>query len=417
MHLHSGCIAAREGRGPTYLLVSSMQRWRPSRLPLCSEEMDAAVARLQERFGVGERLASALSARPDNSVTPVAAVLASFHKMGSSSVDSTLHEAVRRSAQWSIASANTDRDYARLPGVDAWASNADIDGKPKRGSVLLWANAQPQYLPALVRGVSSWRGAIVVRDPRDVLISGAAFHAWTDEPAPAMLLDRRWMDGNSTYREALRGADGHTRLRMEMEWAHEAILGACGLILLRHPSFQVYRFEDLLQHPERVAASMSSWLWPSHSDRDIRETFEQLTASKFRMTPEQLAADAERQYRAAAANRTGYGVQRTVRHYSRGATASLRRSHSVDLWDERNRRLFCARYGGALKLLGSSKAYCWSCVNLSVTRHEECKDESRVSSVGDLSWRAAGSRSIMKQAQPSARRRVRVPVRSRVVRD
>lgn len=98
---------------------------------------------------------------------------------------------------------------------------------------------------ALDRLGRPFRGLHVVRDPRDVLISGARYHARADEP---WLLVRRWRFRGLTYREAIRRRKSFAdAVLFEMDHAGGETIRDMLAWNRTHPDFLEVRYEDLVE--------------------------------------------------------------------------------------------------------------------------------------------------------------------------
>lgn len=98
------------------------------------------------------------------------------------------------------------------------------------------------YPGALVR--QDFRAAIIVRDPRDVVISGAHYHVWSEEP---WLHKPRPGLGGRTYQEAI-GALESERERLVFEMKHCALNTVSQMLHVPwdHPHIARVRYEDLV---------------------------------------------------------------------------------------------------------------------------------------------------------------------------
>ena len=96
-----------------------------------------------------------------------------------------------------------------------------------------------------------WRGALVIRDPRDVVVSGAHYHARSNEP---WLHRPRDAFGGRTYQEALLALpDMEARLVFELRQTGGRTIAEMLAARERYPGFAMVRFEDLVTDHELKA--------------------------------------------------------------------------------------------------------------------------------------------------------------------
>jgi hypothetical protein len=119
-------------------------------------------------------------------------------------------------------------------------------------------------LPATARGV------VVIRDPRDVIISGAHYHArlrpgppeaWAHVPRPQF--------GGLTYQQQIAALpDDEARLSFEMDRMGARTLRLMARFVTLPPGFVAIRFEDLVTDPGMAAyRRMFDWLGLRAADR------------------------------------------------------------------------------------------------------------------------------------------------------
>lgn len=93
-------------------------------------------------------------------------------------------------------------------------------------------------------GLNPVRGVLVVRDPRDVIISGAHYHCeaferWLNEPNPAF--------GGASYRERISALPtDDDKYLFEMEHTGADTIRQMLAAIEAYPQFRVFKFEDLV---------------------------------------------------------------------------------------------------------------------------------------------------------------------------
>jgi hypothetical protein len=100
------------------------------------------------------------------------------------------------------------------------------------------------------------RGAHVIRDPRDVLISSANYHSWSHE---AWLHEARKSLRGRTYQQSISELDFHDSIRFEMQRSGGLCIGEM-LSLDRGDLFADVRLEDLMMATRGEAAAWFSTL-------------------------------------------------------------------------------------------------------------------------------------------------------------
>ena len=93
-------------------------------------------------------------------------------------------------------------------------------------------------------GTRSIRGTHIVRDPRDVAVSGYRYHLWTDEEWARDPSD--WFDGMS-YQEKLRSLPEAEGLLLEIERTCRWTVGDMRVWDYTRPDFLELRYEDLIK--------------------------------------------------------------------------------------------------------------------------------------------------------------------------
>lgn len=133
------------------------------------------------------------------------------------------------------------RDVAAEFGLSLWKPRGPAAEDPPPAWDLCF-HAHSRWPPELLRSVPH-RGAIVIRDPRDVVISGAYYHATATEP---WLHRPREALGGRTYAEAINALpDMQSRFRFEMEHAGRHTIRSMLRAVSAYPGFLVLRYESL----------------------------------------------------------------------------------------------------------------------------------------------------------------------------
>jgi hypothetical protein len=86
-------------------------------------------------------------------------------------------------------------------------------------------------------------GSHMVRDPRDVVVSGYHYHLWTDEPA-IVAPDPAY--GGVSYRDHLRGLDREAGLLAEIRRASNRTIAEMAVWDFADPRFLEIRYEDAM---------------------------------------------------------------------------------------------------------------------------------------------------------------------------
>ncbi len=105
-------------------------------------------------------------------------------------------------------------------------------------------------------GGRPFRGSHLVRDPRDLVVSGYEYHLvtteeWATEPSPHY-------DGKS-YQAMLRGLDEEAGLMAEIEWLAAGTAGAMGAWDYHQPEFLELRYEDVLADERSSFERLFRW--------------------------------------------------------------------------------------------------------------------------------------------------------------
>lgn len=90
-------------------------------------------------------------------------------------------------------------------------------------------------------------GSHVVRDPRDVIISGYFYHLWCSEEWTHVPRDR-W--GGKSYQDYLNSLSQEEGIIAEMEWNRGETLHRMGLWNYETPGILEVKYEDMIRDPE-----------------------------------------------------------------------------------------------------------------------------------------------------------------------
>ncbi len=101
-----------------------------------------------------------------------------------------------------------------------------------------------------------FRGSHVIRDPRDMIVSGYEYHLRTDE-AWALEPDPRW--GDMTYQSRLRSLSEADGLMLEIEWQTSGVLNELSVWDYGQPDFLELRFEEVLADEHAAFDRLFRW--------------------------------------------------------------------------------------------------------------------------------------------------------------
>ena len=105
-------------------------------------------------------------------------------------------------------------------------------------------------------GPRAFRGSHVIRDPRDLVVSGYEYHlvtdeAWVRRPNPRY--------GGAGYQEHLRSLDEDRGLLTEIEWFARETGAAMGAWDYRQPEFLELRYEDAMSDESGTFERLFGW--------------------------------------------------------------------------------------------------------------------------------------------------------------
>jgi hypothetical protein len=143
----------------------------------------------------------------------------------------------------------TSFDGGRMPEADVAvysvvASLSDEEvARAFRGDQDDLAGGAARFLERSGLRPGSFRGTHLVRDPRDMVVSGWHYHLHCTEPW-ALTPRKRW--GGRSYQTMLNQLDQHDGLLAEIQWAVPRTLVHMALWDYRQPDFLELRYEELL---------------------------------------------------------------------------------------------------------------------------------------------------------------------------
>jgi hypothetical protein len=103
----------------------------------------------------------------------------------------------------------------------------------------------------------SFRGVHVIRDPRDMVVSGYEYHKRTQEPW-CLMPDPQF--GGISYQEFLRSVDEHEGLMAEITWVAHHSAAAMAAWSYDQPEFLELHYEDAIADEHRVFEQVFRWL-------------------------------------------------------------------------------------------------------------------------------------------------------------
>lgn len=105
-------------------------------------------------------------------------------------------------------------------------------------------------------GSKAFRGTHVIRDPRDLVVSGYEYHLKTTEPW-ALRPDAHY--GGQSYQEHLRSISEHDGLMVELERMTASTAAAFGRWDYHQAEFLELRFEDAVSDEQATFAQVFRW--------------------------------------------------------------------------------------------------------------------------------------------------------------
>lgn len=189
------------------------------------------------------------------SVLPHLAVHGAHHKMGT------------------VWMATTLRDISKEFGLTFQQAPHGLDHPPVDDRTDIYFDGHTRFDPTTLR---EFRGSHMVRDLRDVVISGYHYHLWTDEPWANRPLNRGQrvrfgvpLDGpDLTYVELLNSLPKQEGVLVEMRRL-EPLCTQLETWDFAHPAILEVHFEDMMAHGDELFARMFRW-WgfdDRHADR------------------------------------------------------------------------------------------------------------------------------------------------------
>lgn len=127
-------------------------------------------------------------------------------------------------------------NVARAYGLSFYAG--PHGGVLPRADIVVDRNSRLNLAP-----LPPFRGSHMIRDPRDVIVSGYFYHLRTDEPFVNKPRDD--LEGR-TYRETLQGLEREAGLCLEMSRAQRSTFRAMRSWDYHNPSFLELRYEDFI---------------------------------------------------------------------------------------------------------------------------------------------------------------------------
>ena len=92
-------------------------------------------------------------------------------------------------------------------------------------------------------------GSHMIRDPRDVVISGYFYHLWTNEEWAHI----PWKSlNNQTYQETLKSLDENNGLLFEMQGKSKEVINEMSRWNYHNPDFFEFKYEDIIQNEQDV---------------------------------------------------------------------------------------------------------------------------------------------------------------------
>ncbi|MGO8872610.1 MAG: sulfotransferase domain-containing protein [Acidimicrobiales bacterium] len=145
-----------------------------------------------------------------------------------------------------------------------------------RTDVIVFGNAGTSFQRQRV-GQRSFRGSHVIRDPRDVVVSGYEYHKrthewWVHRPNPRY--------GGRSYQEHLNSLNEHDGLMAEIDWVAHFTAAGMGRWDYEQPEFVEIRYEDALADQQGTFERLFHWYGLNDSAISVgMEAVERLSAA------------------------------------------------------------------------------------------------------------------------------------------
>jgi hypothetical protein len=133
----------------------------------------------------------------------------------------------------------------------------------------------------------TFRGSHLIRDPRDVVVSGYFYHLWTREKWVHQTDGRTW--GGLSYQAYLNSVDRHQGLLAEIEYGSASTLADMAKWDYGQPEFLELRYEDLIQN--EVSSFSRLFEFYGFDERAVTVGLAGVERHSIRLKPGQLASE------------------------------------------------------------------------------------------------------------------------------
>jgi hypothetical protein len=175
--------------------------------------------------------------RPEVGRAPI--VHAGYHKVASVWFENVLSDVA---GHYALTFSSTHLPFVDRDPSDLATARSETGPRPCIGDVTLFM--QSRHFRDELFGGGAIRGSHIVRDPRDVAVSGYRYHLWTDEAW--VHVPRKWFDGMS-YQEKLRSLPEHEGLLLEVERTCRWTVADMRAWDYTRRDFLELRYEDLIE--------------------------------------------------------------------------------------------------------------------------------------------------------------------------